>query len=98
VRFPTSDAITSFRVVAAGVGGALGGRQEAAFESSLPLSMNVKLPVAVSVKDRLRLPLTLTNDPPKPLPVTVQLEVRARAKISSAFVRRSTILSASLVG
>ncbi len=72
VRFPTSDAITSFRVVAEGVGGGLAGRQEAVFESSLPFSMNVKLPVAVSARDRLRLPLTLTNDTRKPLPVTVQ--------------------------
>jgi hypothetical protein len=72
VRFPTSDAITSFRVIAEGVGGGLAGRQEAVFESSLPFGMNVKLPVAVSAQDRLRLPLTLTNDTREPLPVTVQ--------------------------
>ncbi|MEL6348283.1 MAG: MG2 domain-containing protein, partial [Myxococcota bacterium] len=62
VSFHTSDAITSFRVTAEGVGGNLAGRAEEVFESSLPFSMNVKLPVAVTEGDQILLPLTLSNE------------------------------------
>ena len=61
VSFPLSDAVTSFRVLAEGVGGGALGRGEEALSSSLPFSMSVKLPLEVSAGDALKLPLTLTN-------------------------------------
>lgn len=62
VDFYLSDAVTSFRVFAEGTGGAALGHSETVFESSLPFSMAVKLPVEVSAGDQLLLPLTLTNN------------------------------------
>jgi hypothetical protein len=72
VVFPMSDAVTSFRVYAEGVGGGRVGRKEEVVKSSLPFSMAVKLPVEVSAGDKLKLPLTLTNDRDVPLTVTVE--------------------------
>jgi uncharacterized protein YfaS (alpha-2-macroglobulin family) len=71
VSFHVSDAITSFRIFAEGVGGGQAGRSEAVFKSSLPFSMYVKLPLEVSAGDRLNLPLTLTNETAKTLSVAV---------------------------
>ena len=62
VTFYLSDAVTSFRVFAEGVGAGFAGRQEEVIASSLPFSMAVKLPNEVSARDRLSLPLTLTNE------------------------------------
>ena len=72
VTFYASDAITSFRVFAEGVGGGLAGRQEQVFKSTLPFSMSVKLPIEVSAGDKLLLPLTLSNERDKDLPLTLQ--------------------------
>ncbi|MEW5851406.1 MAG: MG2 domain-containing protein [Myxococcota bacterium] len=69
VTFYLSDAVTSFRVFSEGVGGGLAGRDETVFESSLPFSMSVKLPLEVSAGDKLLLPLTLTNESDKPLDI-----------------------------
>ncbi len=74
VAFQLSDAVTSFRVFAEGVGAGLGGRVEQVFKSSLPFSMSVKLPVEVSAGDELRLPLILTNETHEPLSVTVDAD------------------------
>jgi hypothetical protein len=71
VSFYLSDAVTSFRIFAEGVGRGLAGRTEKVFKSSLPFSMHVKLPVEVSARDRMNLPLILTNETSKPLEVTV---------------------------
>lgn len=71
LTFQLSDAVTSFRVFAEGVGGGLIGRQERVITSKLPFSMNVKLPLEVSAGDVLRLPLTLTNEQDKALPVSI---------------------------
>ncbi|MEO1483106.1 MAG: MG2 domain-containing protein [Myxococcota bacterium] len=62
VRFFLNDAVTSFRVFAEGAGGESVGRKEETFESSLPFSLNVKLPLEVSAGDKPRLPLTLSNE------------------------------------
>jgi A-macroglobulin TED domain/MG2 domain/Alpha-2-macroglobulin family len=74
VTFKLSDAVTSFRVFAEGVGAGLGGRTEQVFKSSLPFSMSVKLPLEVSAGDELRLPLTLTNETPEALSVTIDAD------------------------
>jgi hypothetical protein len=71
VEFYLSDAITSFRVFAEGVGAGAAGRHEEVFKSNLPFSMNVKLPVEVSAGDQLQLPLTLTNETDEPLAVAL---------------------------
>ncbi|MEN0060742.1 MAG: MG2 domain-containing protein [Myxococcota bacterium] len=71
VHLTTSDAITSFRVVAEGVGGGAVGRTEHVFENVRPFSLNIKLPVALTQGDQLQLPVTLASEVNRPL--TVQL-------------------------
>lgn len=100
VSFPVSDAVTSFRVVAEGVGGGLLGHQESVLASSLPFSMAVKLPNEVSAGDKMELPLTLTNDQRQPLEVQVEaslgeglsLESDPQARISLSAGESRTLL------
>jgi len=75
VSFPMSDAITSFRVFVEGVGGGAAGHHEHVFESTLPFSMAVKLPVEVSAGDRLLMPLTLSNERDAEVQVAVDAEL-----------------------
>lgn len=71
VTFFLSDAVTSFRAIAEGVGGGAAGHGEEILTSKLPFSMHVKLPLAVSQGDRLELPLTLTNEQSTELPLSL---------------------------
>jgi hypothetical protein len=60
--FPTSDAVTTFRITAEGFT-ALGqpARAEHTFASVLPFSMDVKVPPVVTFGDRVEVPLALKN-------------------------------------
>ncbi|MDP2311873.1 MAG: AgmX/PglI C-terminal domain-containing protein [Pseudomonadota bacterium] len=80
VTFSLSDAVTSFRVTAEGVGGGRVGRGEALLASTLPFSMAVKLPVAAVKGDTMHIPLTLTNDRDTPVRVTVGATLGAPAR------------------
>ncbi len=62
VTFFLSDAVTSFRVFTEGVGAGRAGRDETVFDSKLPFSMSVKLPVEVSAGDLIEVPLTISNE------------------------------------
>lgn len=62
VTFFLSDAVTSFRVFTEGIAGGRAGRDETVFDSKLPFSMAVKLPVEVSAGDLISVPLTITNE------------------------------------
>lgn len=70
-RFYLSDAVTTFRLTAEGVGAGLAGHAETTLESVLPVSIATKLPPAVSAGDTLLLPLTATNTRDQPLSVDV---------------------------
>ncbi|MEZ4239178.1 MAG: alpha-2-macroglobulin family protein [Myxococcota bacterium] len=72
LRFPASDAVTSFRVSADGVGQGLVGHGEATVTSTLPFSLAAKLPPAVTEGDRLELPLSLANETDRPVAVDLQ--------------------------
>lgn len=61
VRFYLSDAVTTFRITAEGVGGGAAGHSEQTLTSVLPVSIATKLPPAVSVGDRLALPLMVSS-------------------------------------
>ncbi|MBI2377225.1 MAG: hypothetical protein HYV07_24710 [Deltaproteobacteria bacterium] len=74
VTFYLSDAVTSFRVSAEGVGGGLAGRGDRVVKSSLPFSLSVKLPLEVSQGDKLLLPLTLSNEKSVELPVRLSTQ------------------------
>ena len=62
VQFPTSDAITAFRITAEGIAGGLPGHAETTIASRLPLSLAANLPVEVTTGDRISLPVTITNN------------------------------------
>lgn len=62
ITFPTSDAITGFRVTAEGITGGAPGHGEVAFASKLPVSLAANVPVAVTTGDRIALPVTITNN------------------------------------
>ncbi|MES2642770.1 MAG: AgmX/PglI C-terminal domain-containing protein [Myxococcota bacterium] len=95
VTFPLSDAVTSFRVIAEGVGGGRVGRGEAVFASTLPFSLAVKLPVAAVKGDQLHVPLTLTNDRDTPVTVTV---AAAMGEAFSAMEAPRTVTLAARTG
>ncbi len=82
VKFVLSDAVTSFRVSSEGVGGGLAGRDETVLKSSLPFSLNVKLPLEVSAGDRPLIPVTLTNDSERTL--DVKLDAKFGALLTSS--------------
>jgi uncharacterized protein YfaS (alpha-2-macroglobulin family) len=61
VSFFLSDAVTSFRATAEGVGGGAAGRGDAVVASKLPVSLAAKLPLEVTTGDRLELPVVVSN-------------------------------------
>lgn len=71
VSFHVSDAVTSFRATAEGVGAGLAGRGESLVQSKLPVSLALKLPVEVSKGDVLRLPVTVANETAFPYQATL---------------------------
>jgi uncharacterized protein YfaS (alpha-2-macroglobulin family) len=66
LRFQLSDAVTSFKIIAEGVGGGRLGRGEALVSSKKPVSLAVALPLEVSIGDRVRLPVTIANETDQP--------------------------------
>lgn len=73
VTFYLSDAVTSFRAIAEGVGASAGGRAEKVVKSSLPFSLSVKLPLEVTAGDLFLLPITLSNEKDKPVEVALEV-------------------------
>jgi alpha-2-macroglobulin-like protein len=85
VTFPTSDAITSFKVVAEGASlGGLPGRGEALIKSELPLSLDTKLPLEVSAGDKISLPVSLTNKTDAALTAVLDARFGAAFKLGTA--------------
>jgi hypothetical protein len=85
VTFPTSDAVTSFRVVAEGASlGGLPGHGEALIKSELPLSLDTKLPLEVSAGDKISLPVSLTNKTDHALTATLDARFGAAFKLTAA--------------
>ncbi len=97
VRFPLSDAVTSFRATVEGVGGGRVGRGEAVFASTLPFNMAVTLPVAAVRGDTLKIPLTLTNDRDAPVTVRVAAALSAPARTVTLPARAGRTLFYDLV-
>ncbi len=94
ITFPVSDAITSFRVFAEGVGGGAPGRAEKVIASKLPFSMNVKLPLEVSQGDIMKLPLTLSNEVDRDLPVSLNASFGDQLTLKNAVALDSPKLAA----
>ncbi len=85
VTFPTSDAITSFKVVAEGASlGGLPGRGEALIKSELPLSLDTKLPLEVSAGDKISLPVSLTNKTDAAINAKLEARFGAAFKLGAA--------------
>ncbi len=84
VSFYLSDAVTSFRVFAEGVGAGAAGRKEEVFKSNLPFSMSIKVPTEVSSGDRMKLPLTLTNETARRMTVSLNADFGALMKMDES--------------
>jgi len=61
VRFYLSDAVTTFRVTAEGIGNGHAGRLEQELHSTRPFALDMPLPTEVSFGDRLLLPVRVTS-------------------------------------
>jgi hypothetical protein len=75
VRFYLSDAITTFRAVAEGLGAGFVGRGELEIKSSLPVHVATTLPPAVSAGDHIWMPLTVRSTKAHALDVDVAATV-----------------------
>ncbi len=63
ITFYNSDAETSFRATAEGIGeGGLVGRAEETYFTQMPFGLKTKLPVSLIAGDELKLPITLINN------------------------------------
>jgi hypothetical protein len=91
VKFTLSDAITSFRVFAEGMGGGAVGRSETVLKSSLPFSLDVKLPLEVSAGDQLLIPLTLSNESASAQQVDLHTSFGALMQATSAPAQGGTL-------
>ncbi len=75
LRFPTSDALTSFRLTVEGLSRrGLPGRAETVIFTQKPLALQARLPVQLIAQDTLRLPLTVLNHSPQAM--TAELSYR----------------------
>ena len=72
VRFRLTDAVTSFRATAEGLGAARVGGGDALIVSQLPFHVEARLPVALSTGDHLDVPITLENTGASSLPVALR--------------------------
>jgi len=72
VRFPLSDAVTSFRLTAEGHAAGQVGHAEKVITSKLPFSLFVKIPAAAADTDEPRLPVVVTNE--RNVAIEVELE------------------------
>lgn len=87
-----SDAITSFRAIAQAAGGGTVGRGDTTIASTLPFSMQVKLPPAAVIGDVLHLPLTLTNTRGEPAEVRVESSLGEPRTVSLPARGSTTVL------
>ena len=82
VEFYNSDATTTFRAIAEGIGynGALG-RVDTTYSTINTLNMDVKIPPYLTVGDRVKLPLVIKNNGQKTLVATIALGVPEGIKV-----------------
>ncbi len=75
VIFYNSDEITTFRAICEGVGaeGSVG-RAEMTYATSLPFSMDCKLPTQVTMGDEVIVNLVFNNNTPKPFEGTLEIK------------------------
>jgi hypothetical protein len=74
VRFKLSDAVSSFRVQAEGLGGGTVGSGEQLISSQLPLALDIKFPESLMQGDRPLLPVMVSNDTGSPETVALQAD------------------------
>nr|MBX2800208.1 AgmX/PglI C-terminal domain-containing protein [Myxococcales bacterium] len=77
VSFVVSDAVTTFRISAEGVGGGHAGRVEEELHSTRPFALDVVLPTEVSFGDRVLMPVRLRNRTDDRLQVVLDTDLEA---------------------
>jgi alpha-2-macroglobulin-like protein len=84
--FYNSDAITSYRIVAEGIGhNGLPGRKEETFSIQKPLSIDAKVPAYLSLGDTLEIPLIVSNNTDKELLVKIDFALPTELKLAGKF-------------
>jgi hypothetical protein len=83
LSFPLSDAVTTFRVVAEGVGAGLAGRSELELTSALPFTVDTRLPDALSYGDRLLLPVSVGSTIDAPLDVALTADITGAVHVEA---------------
>jgi len=91
VRFVLSDAVTTFRAVAEGLGSGVAGRGEVEVESVLPFHLDARLPDALSAGDRLLLPVTLTSTLSDAVGVLFEADIGQGVAVQGATAERLTL-------
>ncbi|MDP1978343.1 MG2 domain-containing protein [Undibacterium sp.] len=84
LKLALSDAVTSFRVTAEGVGGGQAGHSENVLKSSLPFSLSAKLPLEISAGDKPLIPVTLSNEGEQAVNVTLNSNFGKLLKASNS--------------
>ncbi|MFZ6871774.1 MG2 domain-containing protein [Undibacterium sp. Di27W] len=84
LKLALSDAVTSFRVTAEGVGGGQAGHSENILKSSLPFSLSAKLPLEISAGDKPLIPVTLSNESEQAVKVTLNSDFGKLLKASGS--------------
>jgi alpha-2-macroglobulin-like protein len=93
VEFFAADDVTSYRVVAEGVGydGNLG-HQEKNIYTQLPFQLTTKLPEEAVFEDKVSIPVTLKNNTTKPLGGELKIQVSPSLKQLTTFSEAQTIM------
>ncbi|MFZ6676805.1 MG2 domain-containing protein [Undibacterium sp. Tian12W] len=91
LKLALSDAVTSFRVTAEGVGGGQAGHSENILKSSLPFSLSAKLPLEISAGDKPLIPVTLSNEGEQAVNVTLNSNFGRLLKASDSNDKVGTI-------
>jgi len=83
-EFYNSDAITSFKITAEGIGyNGLVGRQEKDYRTKKMLNIDFKSPSYMTIGDVVTLPLTIINDSEETLFSTLKLELPKHLKLAA---------------
>lgn len=82
LEFYNSDAITSYKITAEGIGhNGLLGRQEKDYSTKKMLNLDFKLPAFMTIGDIVTLPITLTNESDENLFAILELDVSENLKL-----------------
>ncbi len=92
VEFYNSDAITSFKITAEGIGyNGLLGRTEKLYSTNQLLNLDFKMPNYMALNDTIVLPITINNEKKNAVAVELNLELPEHLKLLEAYTPKFTV-------